>query len=102
MLGPQGHCPAKTPEHCCVPKLPLRSPIRSGPGLARGTLPELALAHSLACSPNAGVAGVEVVRADTRNVPMVTRDVLVAVEDAVGDKADTHLAEAEAASRIHV
>jgi hypothetical protein len=85
-------------EHCCDPKLPLRPPIRrSGPALARGTLPaQEALAHSLACSPNAGVAGV--VRADTGNVLVVMRDVPVPVEDAVGNEADTRSAEA---SRIH-
>ena len=82
-------------EHCCVPKLPLRSPIHhSGPDLARGTLP--AQAHSLVCSPSA--AGVEVVRADTSNVPAVMRDVPVAVEDAGGNEAHTWSAEA---SRIH-
>ncbi len=99
-LWPQSRFPAKTPEHCCVPKLPLRSPIRcSGSGLAQDTPPALAPARSLACLPSAGAEGVEVVRADKAdNVPAVMRDVPVAAEDAVGDKADTHSAEA---SRIH-
>ena len=104
-LEPQSRFPAKKfPEHCCVPKLPLRSPIRhSGPGLARGTLLAQALVHSSACSPSAGVSGEVVVRADTDNVPVAMCDVPVAVEDVVGDK-DTRSAEAEAgagATRIH-
>lgn len=98
---PQGHFPAKMPEHCCVPKLPLRPPIhRSGSGLAQGTLQAHAQAHSLACPPSADAAGAEVVRADTAgNVPAVMRGVSVAVEDVVGDRANTRSAEA-AASRI--
>jgi hypothetical protein len=47
------------------------------------------------------VAGVVVVRADTGNVPVVMRDVPVAVAHAVGDK-DTRSADvAAAATRIH-
>lgn len=105
-MWPQGRFPAKTPEHCCVPKLPLRSPIRrSGSGLALGTPPALALgpARSLACSPSADAAGVEVARADTAgNVRVAMRDGPVAAEDAVDDKTDTSSAEVVVASHIHV